>query len=298
MAQAAPYDSLPACPRRAGAATLPSGPEEFRAIADIPPTTHPAPRPEVLAFLDEIKDRPDDDTPRLVLADWLQEHGSPEEAARGELIRVQVLRAGLLPNDPRQPALHRRQVELQRRHVDAWVGPLMDHVVWRFERGLLHLEARGDKLLAREAARLATLAVCLWLESLEVREVRTQQAARMASSPFLPPVTTLSLADNDLRHEGIAALVASPSVRRLRRLLLAGNRLGPAGAIALAGSPHLAGLTLLDLAGNRVGDEGAFALADSPYLTGLTHLRLGSNRIGEEGRAALRARFGGRVSLA
>jgi uncharacterized protein (TIGR02996 family) len=37
-------------------------------------------------FLDAICAAPDDDTPRLVFADWLEEHGEPE---RAEFIRVQ-----------------------------------------------------------------------------------------------------------------------------------------------------------------------------------------------------------------
>lgn len=41
---------------------------------------------EEQAFLDAIRDAPDDDTPRLVFADWLEEHGQPE---RAEFIRVQ-----------------------------------------------------------------------------------------------------------------------------------------------------------------------------------------------------------------
>jgi uncharacterized protein (TIGR02996 family) len=67
-------------------------------------TTSPppaAPRPEVLAFLRDIKDHPDDDTPRLVLADWLEEHGDP----RGEFVRVQCQLARLREDDLRCPAL-------------------------------------------------------------------------------------------------------------------------------------------------------------------------------------------------
>src|SRR5262249_28074934 len=37
-------------------------------------------------FLADILERPDDDVPRLVYADWLEEHGQPE---RAEFIRVQ-----------------------------------------------------------------------------------------------------------------------------------------------------------------------------------------------------------------
>ena len=41
------------------------------------------PGPEVLAFLADCKENPMDDTPRLVLADWLEEQGDP----RGEFLR-------------------------------------------------------------------------------------------------------------------------------------------------------------------------------------------------------------------
>ena len=50
------------------------------------------------AFLQAVKDDPDDDAPRLLLADWLEEQGEP----RGEFIRVQCLRARLpAPRPPR-----------------------------------------------------------------------------------------------------------------------------------------------------------------------------------------------------
>jgi uncharacterized protein (TIGR02996 family) len=36
------------------------------------------------AFIEAIAESPNDDTPRLVYADWLDEHGQPERAgARG-----------------------------------------------------------------------------------------------------------------------------------------------------------------------------------------------------------------------
>jgi uncharacterized protein (TIGR02996 family) len=264
-----------------------------------PATPPPATvRPELLVFLDEIKGRPHDDTPRLVLADWLQEYGGPAESARGELLRVQVLRHQLLPGDPRLPALRRREGELLRQHLDAWAGPLVEHFVWRFERGLLHLEARAEKLLSPEVAALLTPDLCLWVESLAVGGMSLGgQMTRIASSPLLLHLHTLDLAGNKLQAEAILALVRSGDLRRLRSLLLAGNRVGPAGAATIAATPQLAGLTLLDLGGNRIGDEGAFALARSPHLSELAELRLGSNRITEEGRAALRARFGDRVSF-
>ena len=44
------------------------------------------------AFLQAILESPDDDTPRLAYADWLDEHGDPD---RAEFLRVQGLLARL-----------------------------------------------------------------------------------------------------------------------------------------------------------------------------------------------------------
>ena len=56
------------------------------------------------AFLQAIIDVPEDDLPRLVYADWLEEHG---QAERAELIRVQVQLARLADQRPRTRYLER-----------------------------------------------------------------------------------------------------------------------------------------------------------------------------------------------
>src|SRR5260370_37026404 len=48
-------------------------------------------------FLRAIDENPDDDGPRLVYADWLEEHG---DTARAEVIRVQCELARLAPRKP------------------------------------------------------------------------------------------------------------------------------------------------------------------------------------------------------
>jgi uncharacterized protein (TIGR02996 family) len=60
------------------------------------------PRPEVLAFLEDIKEHPDDDTPRLVLADWLEDHGDPDRANKWR--RDGPGRPGGDPQGPGRPA--------------------------------------------------------------------------------------------------------------------------------------------------------------------------------------------------
>jgi uncharacterized protein (TIGR02996 family) len=88
------------------------------------------------AFIESIREAPDDDTHRLVFADWLTDHG---ESARAELIRVQCELARLPTVDPRYPELHLRQLELIAEHETEWLGDWADRLVrWEFRRGLLH----------------------------------------------------------------------------------------------------------------------------------------------------------------
>src|SRR5437899_1980594 len=75
-----------------------------------------------------IRAAPDDDAPRLVYADWLDEHGHPE---RAEFIRVQC---ELARTD--SPALRRREAELLAAHHDAFAGPLAaPHLRFQFLQG-------------------------------------------------------------------------------------------------------------------------------------------------------------------
>jgi uncharacterized protein (TIGR02996 family) len=87
------------------------------------------------AFLQAILESPDDDTPRLIYADWLDEHG---DSARAELIRVQCQLAEMGLDDPRWPGLLIREEQLVAEHADEWLGDLRQRVVgWRFDRGFL-----------------------------------------------------------------------------------------------------------------------------------------------------------------
>ena len=72
------------------------------------------------AFLQAILEQPDDDTPRLIYADWLEEQGDP----RGEFIRIQCALAGLPPDDARRPELGAREAALLESHREAWLEPL------------------------------------------------------------------------------------------------------------------------------------------------------------------------------
>jgi uncharacterized protein (TIGR02996 family) len=82
------------------------------------------------ALLAAIRAAPADDAPRLVYADWLDEHGRPE---RAEFIRVQCELAR-----HKNRALRRREAELLATHHDAFAAHLAaPGLRFRFERGFV-----------------------------------------------------------------------------------------------------------------------------------------------------------------
>ncbi len=93
--------------------------------------------PEVLALLDAAKEKPEDDGPRLVLSDWLEEHG---DVIRAEFLRLQLLLAPGSSLDPERRASTRQRVqELLAHYGGGWLGPLWQHGgIWH--RGLLTVQ--------------------------------------------------------------------------------------------------------------------------------------------------------------
>jgi uncharacterized protein (TIGR02996 family) len=68
--------------------------------------------PDDPAFIRTIAATPDDDAPRLVYADYLDETGEPAKIARAEFIRVQIEKSRLVPDTPRSNKLWHREREL------------------------------------------------------------------------------------------------------------------------------------------------------------------------------------------
>jgi uncharacterized protein (TIGR02996 family) len=83
------------------------------------------------ALLRAVCEHPDEDTPRLVFADWLQEN---DDEARAEFIRVQCEAARLAAGDERLDWLTRRSGELQESFGSRWLGelpvPHPEHIDW------------------------------------------------------------------------------------------------------------------------------------------------------------------------
>jgi uncharacterized protein (TIGR02996 family) len=270
------------------------------------------------AFLQAIQEDPDDDTPRLVYADWLEEQGNPDGAARAELIRTQVELARL-GDDPRRAALEGRAAALLLAHGAAWAGPVPDWVSgWEFCRGFLtELLIDGGKFLARALAGLvgvpserqvARRVGRLLDEAAAAFPLRLVQHVRLANlpywwvsgldvglgvarafvhSPYLAGLRELDLSGNRLGDGGLGVLVSLLEPLHLRALYLGDNLIRPEGARLLAQAPAVAGLSTLELAGNRLGPAGVRALLAGPHQPRWSVLNLDSSEVGDEGVRAL-----------
>jgi uncharacterized protein (TIGR02996 family) len=277
------------------------------------------------AFLQSILEAPEDDTPRLVFADWLDEQN---QAARAEFIRVQVKRTKTDEDDPEQDSLACRERDLWGIHAGQWLEELPTWARKKavFRRGFAEeITAKAAQFVKGAKALFAVapvrrahliypisgarenpdpaLAACPYLERLISLKLGGSPHSgfvgdggirSFAASPHVGGLRSLDLSNNNISADGLRALAAAPHLTRLVALDLnsysanaTDNNSGDGGVEALAASPHLAGLRELRLAGNRVSASGIRALASSANLKNLVALELGGNALGSEGGKAL-----------
>jgi uncharacterized protein (TIGR02996 family) len=266
------------------------------------------------AFLDAIIENHDDDTPRLVFADWLDDHGRPE---RAELIRLQCRLARMPEADPERWRLLAREAELLREHKKTWMNELRRATgisYGPFVRGFVEevrvrdvgvFRNRAEEILARaplrrmkllsEARRgmVGCLGACphlglfteldlstLWLED--------EPMEAILRSPYLQNLRVLDLTNTRSHRGTVTTLVRESFCRRLEHLSLGYNDVGLRGAVLLSDWPGAAGLKHLTLEFGNLGTAGARALIDSRHLGALICLELHGNRIGSEFVRSLR----------
>jgi uncharacterized protein (TIGR02996 family) len=220
-------------------------------------------------FVSAILESPEDDTPRLIYADWLEERGDP----RGEFIRLQCARAALPDWDRRARLLLRQENALLDQHGAAWWGelPSLEGIIWEdFERGFV------SSVMASSFAALYRHAKKIW-QAAPVRHVTVtgkSERVRLDRRQALPQLRSLTVFFRALSGLDLGQVADAPLLSTLRTLDLGGCRLGGAGLHLLARSPHLANVTTLVLNQTGIGFPDLRALADSPSLKALTSLGL------------------------
>ncbi len=253
---------------------------------------------------------PDDDTPRLVFADYLDDTGDPADALRAEFIRAHCGMGRAEPWSPewrgfrdRWTALHAAADRLGDKKTHPWAKHLTGRVkAWDYERGLIGHVTVFSKRFVAEGGR--------FFDDDPVRSVKfvtltaasgTVKPAELFRCPHLARVARLALDGSELDARALDQLGKSPHLGSLRGLSLGGrNGFQPAAlpkllpqltALAelrltenegittahveqLAACPDLARLRILDLGGTGVGPAGVRSLATSPHAAGLGSLNL------------------------
>lgn len=267
--------------------------------------------PDLFALLESVRANPADHLRRLVLADWLDEHGLTDaDRGRADLIRVQLELHRRPVADPNRPALLEREKSLIAEHAAAWgdglprrlIRPHADDHGFSVELGMIRpWFGRGRRWVADAASDNPVWA---WVDGVTLVDVSEEELAEVTASPALRRLNSLSVVpDGWLEWTGDlppgaagARLIAeSEHAAGLTHLNLPDCVIDTKGAEAIAGSPHLQALVQLHLGGydctpaNLIGDDGVRALAASPHLTRLEHLNLSECVITSVGAAALAA---------
>ena len=211
------------------------------------------------AFLAAIADAPDDDLPRLVYADYLDENGEPE---RAEFIRVQIELANLPDTDPRRAGLETREDELLTPHRWVWSLPEFRGQSQVFRRGFVErVNVSAEWLIAHPDS----LAAPGPLRAMRVFNA-TPFLPRLAEVPGLARLETLDLSNTNFAGpDDVRNFFTAAKLDRLRELVLRNSNFVEDEEVrALAETPVARRLKSLDLSGMRLADPGLRAVAVLP----------------------------------
>lgn len=258
------------------------------------------------ALIRAVLDNPEDDTPRLVFADWLDEFGTKHERARAAFIRLQIEaeRISLADGERERSEPFRRAQELLAEHGKRWRKQVRTYD-GDYSRGFLCIE-RSPHEFAKDVRPLLALEpaeVGLKLDAMATLrgpDRSVEWFAEFAQNEDLRAVRELVSTDVRVQLDGprFAALLSSPHLANVKLIDIRDTRgkvLGPECVRAIAESPspfRLTGLslegTLSDVRESETLDapevlDAVRLLATSPRFAALESLSLNYNGIGEKG---------------
>lgn len=221
---------------------------------------------EGAAILRLIDSTPDDDAPRLVYADWLDEH---DDAERAEFIRLECELARQTTWTQERRNQEERIGALWQKHARKWLGPfLLGDGQWESRRGfpeqLTWLGAAGPlqtylSQMAEYDALEGTdlLPPGIFLRSLVFNRPEADFARVVAAWPGATRLRSLRFSgmansNHSIRDDGFAALIQSPHFANLEELHLEWNALPNQCAQMLAHVTNFPALKRLNLCGSEV----------------------------------------------
>jgi uncharacterized protein (TIGR02996 family) len=244
------------------------------------------------ALLVESRRHPDDDMPRLVLADWLEENGGEAGLARAEFIRIQCQlprTRGWLRSD-----LQWRERNLWWTHVENWLGPIYDACTgFEFQRGLAAINIDAEQLVGSDLDSLFACPHWAWVDCLHLTDPPARMLSCLSRSPASARLRVLQveggqpLCDDD---DGLAECVR---LDLLQELVIRRAGLSERGAAFLACCPSLTALVSLDVSDTCLNSAALEAIGRAPALTALTTLEVGGAPVCDDHTAAALAAYQG-----
>ncbi len=245
------------------------------------------------SLLWSIRLSPDEDAPRLIYADWLEETGAPD---RAEFLRVQIEEATLEFYSNYAKRLRKRANEILDKNRRKWLGSVPGDVKLLknpFERGLVTSVSELNVLKwAKHSRKLLKLFPALHRVKLSFGMTGKDEGLKVLEKcKELESITDLDLGWVHLGALGpnskhVRHFVAFPQIVNCRRLELVSNWLLPEGMQVVAAAPTLRNLTYLGVGHNFIKDKGLEALASSQNFPELRSLNLAGNEFTAEGVAA------------
>lgn len=267
---------------------------------------------DLQSFLRAMVEAPEDDTPRLVYADWLEEFGDDADRDRAEFIRVQCELSGMRIDSPehvsRSRSLRSRAFDLEQKYGKQWVAelklPKNRHTYPWFRRGMVSRLWCTVRYFIQHAASFLDVTP---IEVVCLRQGTLRNFRELGRKPIWSRVPGVEFLMDETSAEDITGFLGFVPLGGLRSLTLDKRTIVPSApgwysrnvalAQTIAQCGGLSGLRRLHLNHTGVGDEGALALARSPHLAGLEVLDLSNNAPSPEVEAELRERFGKRLCL-
>ena len=171
------------------------------------------------SLLQAVRERPDEDGPRLALADWYAGTGEPD---RAEFIRIQVERSRLPEEDDRHSVLHAQELRLLAAHTADWLAgpPLLRFA--RFRRGFAeYFSGPAAEVLEQlpEAARQTPVRE-IRLTNLGAGDGLGEALAQRPELAHIDAVAVDDMAGDMAPAEQLVRLFSGPHLRRVRRLTL------------------------------------------------------------------------------
>jgi uncharacterized protein (TIGR02996 family) len=257
------------------------------------------------ALLTAIRDNPEDDTPRLAYADWLDEQGGAANEAHAEYIRLEIQHARDFPKlgwFKAKEIAQKPAQQLFRRYADEWFPALYGpRNLLRGLRATVHLY-RGFPyyLYPYNPSRLNEVAEELLrvvpITDLVLNDVDDHFLASLLAQPWLSRLRYIQLAGYDSPRTDWTPVADCPYLKHLHELVFVDGTISPEAAARIAKANPCPNLKRLSLS-FKVTDAALARLFGGKAFAGLEGLEFLTDKIGPDGLKAVAARLKSLKSL-